>query len=36
MKKAELNAKKMMLLNYGVGEDSRESLGLQRDPTSPS
>ena len=23
-----------MLLNYGVGEDSRESLGLQRDPTS--
>ena len=36
VKKAELNAKKMMLLNYGVGEDSRESLGLQRDPTSPS
>ena len=25
-----------MLLNYGVGEDSRESLGLQGDPTSPS
>ena len=25
-----------MLLNYGVGEDSLESLGLQRDPTSPS
>ena len=24
-----------MLLNYGVGEDSWESLGLQRDPTSP-
>ena len=26
----------MMLLNYGVGEDSWESLGLQGDPTSPS
>ena len=25
-----------MLLNCGVGEDSWESLGLQRDPTSPS
>ena len=25
-----------MLLNGGVGEDSRESLGLQGDPTSPS
>ena len=25
-----------MLLNYGAGEDSRKSLGLQRDPTSPS
>ena len=24
-----------MLLNYGAGEDSRESLGLQGDPTSP-
>ena len=24
-----------MLLNCGVGEDSRESLGLQGDPTSP-
>ena len=24
-----------MLLNYGVGEDSWESLGLQGDPTSP-
>ena len=23
-------------LNCGVGEDSRESLGLQGDPTSPS
>ena len=34
MKKAE--CQRMMLLNYGVGEDSRESLGLQGDPTSPS
>ena len=25
-----------MVLNCGVGEDSWESLGLQRDPTSPS
>ena len=25
-----------MLLNYGVGEDSWESLGLQGDPTRPS
>ena len=24
-----------MLLNYGVGEDSGGSLGLQDDPTSP-
>ena len=24
-----------MLLNCGVGEDSRESLGQQGDPTSP-
>ena len=29
-------ALKMMLLNCGVGEDSWESLGLQRDPTSQS
>ena len=29
-----LSAKKWMLLNYGVGEDSWESLGLQGDPTS--
>ena len=28
--------KKLMLLNYDVGEDSWESLGLQGDPTSPS
>ena len=32
----KLSAEKMMLLNYGVGEDSWESLGLQGDPTSPS
>ena len=25
-----------MLLNYGAGEDSLESLELQGDPTSPS
>ena len=24
-----------MLLNWGVGEDSSESLGLQGDPTNP-
>ena len=30
-----LSAKKLMLLNCGVGEDSWESLGLQGDPTSP-
>ena len=32
----ETECKELMLLNYGVGEDSRESLGLQGDPTSPS
>ena len=32
----KLSAKKLMLLNYGVGEDSWESLGLQGDPTIPS
>ena len=32
----KLSAEKLMLLNCGVGEDSRESLGLQGDPTSPS
>ena len=31
-----LSVKELMLLNCGVGEDSRESLGLQGDPTSPS
>ena len=30
-----LSAKELMLLNCGVGEDSWESLELQRDPTSP-
>ena len=32
----KLSAKELMLLNCGVGEDSREPLGLQGDPTSPS
>ena len=32
----KLNTEELMLLNCGVGEDSRESLGLQGDPTSPS
>ena len=31
-----LSAKELMLLNYGVGEDSSESLELQGDPTSQS
>ena len=31
----KLSAEKLMLLNYGVGEDSWESLGLQGDPISP-
>ena len=31
----KLSAKKLMVLNYGVGEDSWESLGLQGDPASP-
>ena len=30
-----LSAEELMLLTCGVGEDSRESLGLQGDPTSP-
>ena len=30
------STEELMLLNYGVGEDSWESLGLQGDPTSPS
>ena len=32
----KLSTEELMLLNYGVGEDSWESLGLQGDPTSPS
>ena len=32
----KLSAKKLMHMNYGVGEDSWESLGLQGNPTSPS
>ena len=28
--------RELMLLNCGVGEDSRESLGLQGDPTNES
>ena len=31
-----LSAEVLMLLNYGAGEDSYGSLGLQGDPTSPS
>ena len=31
----KLSAKELMLLNCGIGEDSRECLGLQGDPTSP-
>ena len=31
-----MSAKELMLLNCGAGEDSRESLGLQGDPTSQS
>ena len=31
----KLSTDELMLLNCGVGEDSWESLGLQRDPTSP-
>ena len=31
----KLGAEELILLNCGVGEDSCESLGLQRDPTSP-
>ena len=31
----KLSTEELMLLNCGVGEDSWESRGLQRDPTSP-
>ena len=34
IKKAE--HQELILLNCGIGEDSREYLGLQGDPTSPS
>ena len=36
LQKAEQSTGGLKLLNGGVGEDSRESLGLQGDPTSPS
>ena len=32
----KLSAKELMLLDCGAREDSREPLGLQGDPTSPS
>ena len=32
----KLSAEELMLSNCGVGEDSRESLGLQEESTSPS
>ena len=32
----ELSTEELMLLNYGIAEDSWESLGLQGDPTIPS
>ena len=32
----KLSAEELMPLNCGVGKDSRDSLGLQGDPTSPS
>ena len=31
----KLSSEELMLLNYGVGEDSWESHGLQGDPNSP-
>ena len=34
--KRKLSAEELILLNCGVGEDSRESLGLQGDQTSQS
>ena len=34
--KRKLSTEELMLFNCGVGEDSWESLGLQRDPTSLS
>ena len=32
----KVSAQELMLLNWGAGEDSWESLGVQGDPTSPS
>ena len=32
----KLSTEELMFLNCDVGEDSRESLGQQGDPTSPS
>ena len=32
----KLSTKELMLLNYGVGEESWDSLGQQGDSTSPS
>ena len=32
----KLSAEELMVSNCSVGEDSRESLGLQGDPTNPS
>ena len=32
----KVSGEELMLLNCDVGEDSRESLGLQRDPNSLS
>ena len=32
----KLSAEELMLLSCGIGGDSRESRGLQGDPTSPS
>ena len=34
--KRKLSTEELMILNCGVGEDSWEPLGLQREPTSPS
>ena len=36
IKKKKLSTEELMLLNCGVGEDSRESLGLQGDQTNKS
>ena len=36
LRTSQLRAEKLMLLSCCVGEDSRESFGLQGDPTGPS